>query len=419
MVDEELVEVEVEDENLAAAPSVNEVKEILTSVSLEKTEKEAKRPGRKKKDIPTEGEVQQMSEKEVVDGLDSATKELYLEFSSFLEKKSDITPDKGIKDTISTGIDLLDAIMGGGFAIGTLGVVTGQPGSGKSMIASQSLGAAQRKYQGNILTAYLDSEESTTTVRLANLGVRNPTLTPYNDITVEKVFRFLEGVCLFKEQRKIIDIPSMIVWDSVANTLSQKEREIEDIKEVIGYKARVLSILIPKYVAKLAIFNISLVAVNQLRDVINIGLFPAPKELKFMSTGKDMPGGTTLKFNAFHLLEMNIKGVTKEEQYGFSGIIVRTKCVKNKLFAPNIEIELIGDFVTGFSNFWTNYKFLVDNKRLESGAWNYLIDLPEKKFRTKDAVELYESDEKFRDGFDKASQETINTEIVEKHKSGL
>jgi hypothetical protein len=136
-----------------------------------------------------------------------------------------------------------------------------------------------------------------------------------------------------------------------------------------------------------------------------------------MSTGKDMPGGTTLKFNAFHLLEMNIKGITKEEMYGFSGIIVRTKCVKNKLFAPNIEIELIGDFVTGFSNFWTNYNFLVSNKRLETGAWNYLIDLPEKKFRTKDAVELYEKDEKFREYFNKVSQETINTEIINKHKS--
>jgi hypothetical protein len=135
-----------------------------------------------------------------------------------------------------------------------------------------------------------------------------------------------------------------------------------------------------------------------------------------MSTGKDMPGGTTLKFNAFHLLEMNIRGVTKEEQYGFTGIIVRTKCVKNKLFVPNIEIELIGDFVTGFSNFWTNYKFLVDNKRLESGAWNYLIDLPEKKFRTKDAPQLYETDDKFKEFYNKAVQETIQTEIVNKYK---
>jgi len=411
----ELEERDGDEENPAAVPQETEVKEILESVSLE-TPPQKKRGPKAKKDLPSSEEVEKMSEKELLNGLDSKTKELYLEFNSFLEKKADMIPDKGTKETISTDIDLLDAVMGGGFAIGTLGVVTGQPGSGKSMIAIQVLAAAQKKYGGTILTSYLDSEESTTTVRMANLGVRYPKLRPYTDITVEKVFKFLEGICLFKEQRDIIDVPSVVVWDSVANTLSQKEREVEDINSVIGYKARVLSILIPKYVAKLSIFNISLIAVNQLRDVISIGPFQAPKELKFMSTGKDMPGGTTLKFNAFHLLEMNIKGVTKEEQYGFSGIIVRTKCVKNKLFVPNIEIELIGDFVTGFSNFWTNYKFLVDNKRLESGSWNYLVDLPEKKFRTKDAPELYETDSKFKEFYDKAVQETIKSEIIDKYK---
>ena len=416
MIDKDAEEHEGEEVNPAATPTVSEVQEILEAASLDSPKK---RGPKLKKDIPTPAEVQKASDNELLSGLDSKTKELYLEFNSFLEVKADMIPDKGIKDTISTGIDLLDAVMGGGFAIGTLGVVTGQPGSGKSMIAIQTLAAAQKKYKGTILTSYLDSEESTTTARMANLGVRYPKLKPYTDITVEKVFRFLEGTCLFKEQEKIVDVPSVIVWDSVANTLSQKEREVEDINSVIGYKARVLSILIPKYVAKLSIFNICLIAVNQLRDIISIGPYQAPRELKFMSTGKDMPGGTTLKFNAFHLLEMNIKGVATEEKFGFSGIIVRTKCVKNKLFAPNIEIELIGDFVTGFSNFWTNYKFLVDNKRLESGAWNYLVDLPEKKFRTKDAMELYETDEKFKEFYDKAAKETIQSEIMDKHKTDI
>jgi RecA/RadA recombinase len=405
-----MVDFNVEEEQDLTA---SETEELLESVSLNPPKKKGPKP---KKDIPAPEEIKQSSDSELLNSLDSKTKELYLEFNSFLEKKTEMVPDKGIKETISTNINLLDAIMGGGFAIGTLGVVTGQPGSGKSMLAIQSLAAAQKKYSGNILTSYLDSEESTTTARMSNLGVRFPKLKPYTDITIEKVFKFLEGVCLFKEQRDIVDIPSVIVWDSVANTLSQKEREVEDINSAIGYKARVLSILIPKYVPKLSMFNISLIAVNQLRDVISIGPYQAPRELKFMSSGKDMPGGTTLKFNAFHLLEMNIKGIVKEEMYGFSGIIVRTKCVKNKLFVPNIEIELIGDFVTGFSNFWTNYKFLVDNKRLESGAWNFLLDLPEKKFRTKDAPELYETDSKFKEFYDKAVQETIQTEIIDKYK---
>jgi predicted ATP-dependent serine protease len=56
-----------------------------------------------------------------------------MEFNSFLEDKTEIKSDTGVKDTIPTGIDLVDAILGGGFAIGTMGVIVGNPGSGKCL----------------------------------------------------------------------------------------------------------------------------------------------------------------------------------------------------------------------------------------------------------------------------------------------
>ena len=154
---------------------------------------------------------------------------------------------------------------------------------------------------------------------------------------------------------------------------------------------------------------------------MSIGQFAAPKELKFMTTGKDMPGGNILKFNAFHLLEMKVESELKDGdpakgKYGFDGIIVKVKCVKNKLFTPNVEIRIVGSFVNGFSNFWTNYKFLVDNKRLVSGSWNYLIEMPEKKFRTKDAESIYETDTSFRQCFDKVVKETIQSELIDRYK---
>lgn len=416
MLDEGVIQQTLEEEN--PKPTEEEAKEILESVSLNEPVKEKKKPGPKKKDLPTPEEVQKMSNKEILENLDEKTKSLYVDFSKFLESKTpEIVPDEGIKTTISTGFDVLDAVMGGGYAIGTLEVVTGSPGSGKSMLAVQSLAKAQEIYNGNILTAYLDSEEAITTTRMANLGVVRPKLKPYTDITVEKVFKFLEGICLFKEQKEMIDIPSVVIWDSIANTLSKKEQEAEDINSVIGYKARVLSILIPKYVAKMSTYNICMVAINQLRDVIQIGPFSAPKELKFMSTGKDMPGGTILKFNAFHLLEMNIKEIIKEEKFGFEGIVSKVKCVKNKLFRPNIEVFLVGDFVTGFSNFWSNFYFLVDKKRLETGSWNYLIELPNKKFRTKDAQQIYKDDPVFKEAWDKIVLDTIKTEVLDKYGS--
>jgi len=349
------------------------------------------------------------------------TGDLYTEFNTFLKRTVELNPDEGLKKkVVPVGIDLLDAILGGGFAIGALNIVVGQPGCGKSMLAIQAMANSQRIYTEKLITSFLDSEHATTKHRLANLGVNRPKVTPYNEITIEKVFKFLEGLCLFKEEKGLLDIPSVVIWDSIANTLSQKELETEDINSVIGYKARLLSILIPKYVSKCASHEICLIAVNQLRDVLDMGKFSSPRDLKMMSPKKNMPGGTILKYNAFHLLEMRVLNVldpddTQKNKYGIAGIEVGVKCVKNKLFTPNVPISIIGDFVTGFSNFWTNYKFLADTKRLKVGSWNSLVDMPDKKFRTKEAESLYKTDESFRKTWDEVVKKTIQTEIIEKY----
>lgn len=365
--------------------------------------------------IDTSGEKLKKANLKAADDLDEATKELYSEFNSFLETKADIKEDSGVKMVIPTGVKVFDAILGGGFAVGALNIIVGQPGSGKSMIAIQAMGGGQRAFDG-LIASFLDSEEATTTVRLANLGVRKPRIKPRTDLTVEKVFKFLETMCVFKEQKGINDIPSVVVWDSIANTLSQREREVDDINQVIGYKARLLSILIPKYVAKCAQHNICFLAVNQLRDQIAMGPYSAPKDLRFMSTGKSMPGGTVLKYNAFTMVEMKATAAIDSEKFGFDGILVKAKTVKGKLFPPNVEIELVGSFVTGFSDFWTSYKFLAEHKRLKTGAWNTLIDDPkQEKFRTRNAETMYNTDERFKAEFDKAVDECIQVELVEKY----
>ena len=364
-------------------------------------------------EIKNDEEVEKISE-----NLDE-TKALYEDFSNFLLKKTEMKPDKGEKMTISTGLDLLDAIMGGGFAIGALNIVVGAPGSGKTMLAIKALGEGQRQFNGKMLAGFLDSEQSTTKIRLANLGVNLPPIDPYDKISVEKVFKFIEGLCLYKVDRDIIETPSAVVWDSIANTLSQKEKETDDPNTVIGYKARLLSILVPKYVAKCAEHNICLIAVNQLREVLEMGRFAPAKDLKFMSATKDMPGGQILKYNSFHLIEMNVRKKLDADKYGFDGVMVKLKCVKNKLFPPNIEIDILGSFVTGFSNFWTNFNLLCETKRIETGPWNLLKAYPEKKFRTKDAKTLYDENEDFREAFDKAAKEAIQVDIIDKYNQEL
>jgi RecA/RadA recombinase len=340
------------------------------------------------------------------------------ELNGFIKDKVKLVPGEGVKNLLPTGIDVLDTVAGGGFAAGALTTIVGNPGTFKSAILAQTIGSCQRRYRGKVGCAYLDSEEAMSTQRLANLGARYPRLKPYNNVTIEDLFRMIETFCAFKEKTGSVALPSIIGWDSVANTICEKEKEANDldINKMIGLRSRIISMLLPRYIPKLQEYNIGLVAINQLREKINIGNMPTASDLRWLGD-KTIPGGNSLKFNAFHLLFLKVKGDLKEEQWGFSGVHLEAKFVKNKLFRPNIVVDLIVDFNTGVSNFWTNYYMLGKFGRMTTGAWNYLRDLPSAKFRTKDAVIKYNEEQEFRIAYDEAVKDTLKTEYLDKYGS--
>lgn len=344
--------------------------------------------------------------------------QLTADLSSFIKEKIDIHNDNPNIERFPTGIDILDAIAGGGFGVGTFTMIVGNPGTFKSSLLAQTIAAGQRKFNGRMLATYHDSENSMTQERLSQMGVNRPKLTPYDEVDVESIFQTIEAVSAFKILNKIEDMPSVVAWDSIANTDTRKgiDSEDVDINKTVGLKARILSQLFPRFLPKMKRYNISLIAVNQLREKLDMGMFSAPNDLQYLGN-KDIPGGQAVKFNAFHLLHLRNGGDLKYEQYGFNGIKLRAKFIKNKFFRPNVEVILLVDFNRGVSNFWTNYNFLVDNKRIKSGAWNTILGYDEKRFRTKDAPELYDTDPKFKEMFDKAVQETIQTVLLDPNSS--
>jgi hypothetical protein len=136
-----------------------------------------------------------------------------------------------------------------------------------------------------------------------------------------------------------------------------------------------------------------------------------------MTSSKEMPAGNAVKFNAFQLIELKVKSSADEKKHGFSGIIGTAKCVKNKLFPPNIEISVVGNFVRGFSNFWTNYNFLSSCERITTaGAWTS-INGYSKKFYAKDAFSLYTTDENFKKIYDEQCKEGIKTDFIDKYNN--
>jgi len=332
-------------------------------------------------------------------------------FDSFLEKEVEIKPSQ-TRILLPTGIQLLDLVMGGGMATGSMSIFIGRPGCGKSTMGAAIIQTAQKNFAGNLISVYIDSENSMYTERLAQLGVNNPLLKVREAKSMENVFKIIDATCKYLDDKKNKEFsathPTIIIWDSIANTPVEKELQTNNINETIGLRARMLSSLLPKYISKLSEYNIALISINQLRDKIQMGPFVAPSDLKYLTGTKDMPGGNALKFNAFHIVELREKSPITVESYGFSGVCVSAKCIKNKLFSPNIEIEIVLDYMHGFSDFWTNYNLLKKEKKIVSGAWSYMTELKDVKWHgTSGVVEKLAENQALKDCFDKTVKEVL------------
>lgn len=148
-----------------------------------------------------------------------------------------------------TGINEFDRVMGGGITHGSLTLIGGEPGIGKSTILMEVCGKLLTKYSdGKIL--YVSGEESESQVadRSKRLSVDNPHLYIYNETNWQKV---LEQVKELKPKFLILDSIQTTYSsevDSAAGTLSQI-REVT--YEVMNYaKAYGLTVFLIGHVTK-------------------------------------------------------------------------------------------------------------------------------------------------------------------------
>ncbi len=325
------------------------------------------------------------------------------EFDSYIKDVTKVE-DSESPELLKTGIRPFDTLLGGG--IGRFSLVTGNPGTMKSTICANIASQFQKDHTDG-LVVYVDSEHSMSPNRLQQLGLKG--IVPKTNLTIEQVFNLINAIVMFKEEKKVPKIPVLFIWDSIANTPSQAELTASEPKEVVGMKARIISLLLPKTMNLLEKYNIYILAVNQLRDRIVIG-YDTGADLKHMGAGSDMPGGKALKFAATQLLQNKVSQSFDADTspYGQRATIVKFKTVKNKYAPDNFSLDLLSLASTGFDDVLSTFLLLRDAKEISMSAWSYLKNYPQKKFRIKEIKDVYFTDPLFKGAFDEAASAVLN-----------
>ena len=319
---------------------------------------------------------------------------------------------QAIETIIPTQIDILDIFAGGGFALGTFVTLAGLPHAGKSTLAIQIAANVQKLYPDAIVI-YFDTENAVTTYRLQELGIDTDRLIFVSkDITIEDIFETIDDFIAYKERNNVVDIPYIVIWDSIALTTTKRAAAGEEIQNTDGMiRAKVLTEYLNRYVGKFNKYNILVLAVNQLREKIQMMYQGAGVSIKGLGN-YSIPGGSIVYYASFHMLMMKIDSFLSEETYGFSGALINCSFAKNKLAKPHEPFKLVLDYDKGFSNFWTYYMYMKDMKLIKAGAWNSMEGYS-KKFRTKEALTLFQTDEEFRNAFLKQA-EVVKQELSKK-----
>jgi len=234
--------------------------------------------------------------------------------------------DKGKRiERISTGLEDLDNIIGGGVPQGRLIEIYGVESSGKTSLALHI--ASKFEY-----TVYINMESFVEDKRFKIFGIEKEKLIVHDDLkygeeAYDVMIRYAQG-----------GMP-LIILDSVPNLISKaifEERDPE--KQSRADIARLNSRLLPKLISPAEKNGSTLIFINQARDDLGGGLWSDP--VKTM-------GGHMLK----HLASLRIKMARKQWlKMGDEtmGQICKVVIKKSKVCAPYGAAELAFVFDYGF-----------------------------------------------------------------------
>ncbi len=229
---------------------------------------------------------------------------------------------------IPTGLASLDRILGGGIPSRRITEISGWEGVGKSTLALQIIGNAQKQ---GVTCCWSDSEVSFVNEYAESLGVDCEALDFHVSRVAEDNLDFIEE---WADSHK----NALIVLDSIGQLLPRAEAEKGAEGKVIGGQAKLIATFCRKMTPILAMNNNALIVLNhQFTDIIGQG--------KLMTSGGRKLGYSK---SIWLMLRTANKRVMKGDQQ--IGLIVVAEIRKNKLaptYKQSIELTLL--FGSGFS----------------------------------------------------------------------
>lgn len=283
---------------------------------------------------------------------------------------------------IPTGFKPLDIQLGGGFARSQYSLVVGYEGSGKTTLMLQIAREAQKM---GLLPIIFDTEFAISEQRMETFGIEVATKdkAEYGSSaaiyiqpdTIETVSAILDDILNWKYKGEMPkDQGILMIWDSITSTPTDVEIEADIGDAQVALASRILAKFIKKHSKYFEPLDVTLIAVCQYREKIQINPFDKKVNSLRLDSGKTIPGGYALKFKAYQLLTLEPTKVFEITSGKPLGRHVKMKTLKNKAINPLLEYEGILTFARGFNNNVDMLAALIKGKYLKkSGKTTYCL----------------------------------------------
>lgn len=262
-------------------------------------------------------------------------------------------------ELISSGSDVFDLVLGGGFPFGKIVNIIGDKSTGKTLLASEVIAQARKKYENTISWNYDDAESGYSFNTQLLYGFEIFHETQESSFTLEE-FEMAVDSHLEKMKKEqyfiyILDSLDALTTEEEVERYAKRKKAHAEGKEIAGSysleKQKKLSEFFRLLRKKIDEKKCLLIIISQVRA--NIGVMFGAKYVR--------TGGKALDFYASQIIWL--AETEKHERKGRAvGVTIKAKVTKNKIALPFREcfINLLFDY--GVDNVSTNIDFLYDLK---------------------------------------------------------